>query len=266
MIQAGTQARRSLEGRRVMVTRAAAARDLLVDMLEERGARAIRVPAIELIPAHNDVLDSAIDELADGHFEWVLFTSRTGVEVLTDRLAARGMDGATLRASVGAVGEGTARALADAGIEAALVPETFTTEALAQAMPQGSGRVLLPRADIAGDELEAALEARGWTPVRVAAYRTVFPQRRSAEVVRDLKNSGVDAITFTSASTVEGLRRMLGSWQDLPKPPPKIACIGPVTASAAREAGLDVDAVATPHTIEGLVAVLESIFTSQGEG
>ena len=262
---AATQARRSLEGRRVMVTRAAAERDPLVDMLEQRGARAIHVPAIELIPAADDVLDGIIDELAKGRFEWVLFTSRTGVEVVTNRLAARGMDGAAVRASVGAVGEGTARALADAGIEAALVPETFTTEALAQVMPAGSGRVLLARADIAGDQLEAALEARGWTPVRVTAYRTVFPERMPAEAARALENGGVDAITFTSASTVEGLRRMLGSWKTLPEPRPKVACIGPVTASAAREAGLDVDAVAAPHTIEGLVEALESIFMRKGE-
>jgi uroporphyrinogen-III synthase len=212
------------------------------------------------------VLDDVIDQLANGHFEWVLFTSRTGVEVVTDRLAARGMDGAVLRTSVGAVGEGTARALAEAGIQAALVPEMFTTEALAQAMPAGSGRVLLARADIAGDELEAAVEARGWTPVRVVAYRTVFPERMPAEAARALENGGVDAITFTSASTVEGLRRLLGSWRSLPEPRPKVACIGPVTASAAREAGLEVDAIATPHTIEGLVAALESMFTSQGEG
>jgi uroporphyrinogen-III synthase len=76
----------------------------------------------------------------------------------------------------------------------------------------------------------------------------------------------VEAITFTSASTVEGLRRMLGSWRSLSEPRPKVACIGPVTASATREAGLHVDAIASPHTIEGLVAALESIFTSQGEG
>lgn len=256
----------SLEGRRVMVTRADALRDPLVEMLQERGARVFRVPAIALIPADNEVLDGVIDQLANGHFEWVLFTSRTGVEVLTNRLAARGMEGSALQATVGAVGEGTSRALAQAGIQAALVPETFTTEALAEAMPAGSGRVLLPRADIAGDELEAAVEGRGWTPVRVNTYRTVFPERMPAEASRALENGGVDAITFTSASTVEGLHRLLGSWKSLPEPRPKVACIGPVTASAARQAGLDVDAVATPHTIEGLVAALESMFTSQGEG
>lgn len=248
-----------------MVTRAAVASDPLVMMVEARGARTIRFPAIVLIPADDDVLDGVIDELADGRFEWVLFTSRTGVEVVTNRLAARGADGASVRASVAAVGEGTARALADAGIEPDLVPETFTTEALAEAMPAGSGRVLLPRADIAGDELEAALETRGWTPVRVDAYRTVFPDRMPPEAAQALEDGGVDAVTFTSASTVEGLRRTLGSWRALPEPHPKVVCIGPVTASAARTAGLNVDAVASPHTIEGLVAALELTFAREGE-
>ncbi|HEX2088456.1 MAG TPA: uroporphyrinogen-III synthase [Actinomycetota bacterium] len=264
-MRAQSQARRSLEGRRVMVTRAATVRDPLVDMLEARGARTIRVPAIVLIPADDVLLDGVIEELAEGRFEWVLFTSRMGAEVVAKRLAARGMDGSAVRASVAAVGEGTARALAEAGIRPTLVPDTFTTQALAQAMPAGSGRVLLARADIAGDELEAALEARGWTPVRVAAYRTVFPGRLPADVVRDLKNIRLDAVTFTSASTVEGLRRALGSWRSLPAPRPKVVCIGPVTASAARREGLDVDAIATPHTIEGLVSALEAIFTSQRE-
>ncbi len=257
--------RRSLEGRRVIVTRAAAERDDLLDMLAERGAVPIRAPAIELIPANDEVLDRAIDELANGGFEWAIFTSRTGVEVVTERLAARGLDGASVRASVAVIGEGTARALADRGVEAALVPETFTTEALAQAMPSGSGRVLLARADIAGDELEAAVQARGWTPVRVDAYRTVFPDRLPADAARALEDGAVDAITFTSASTVEGFRRILGSWDALPQPRPEIVCIGPVTASTARKTGLGVDAIATPHTIEGLVAALESIFPSGEE-
>ncbi|MDP8957118.1 MAG: uroporphyrinogen-III synthase [Actinomycetota bacterium] len=265
MTTAPNRAKRALEGRHVIVTRAAAERDPLVEMLEERGARAIRAPAIQLVPARDDVLDAAIDELAAGRFEWVVFTSRTGVGVVMNRLAARGMDGTALRASVAAVGEGTAHALAHAGIEPAMVPETFTTEALAKAMPSGSGRVLLARADIAGEELESAVQAAGWTPVRVDAYRTVFSTRMPEDAARAVANGGVDAITFTSASTVEGFRRMLGSWAGLAQPRPKVACIGPVTASAARESGLGVDAIATPHTIEGLVRALESVFPSGEE-
>ena len=261
----GSSGRGSLRGKRVMVTRAEAHADPLIDMLQQRGAVAIRAPAIELIPATDHVLDDAIDELAAGRFDWVVFTSRTGVEVVAARLRARGLNGASVSASVAAVGDGTARALQAAGIEPALVPPTFTTEALADAMPAGSGRVLLARADIAGDLLEEKLRARGWTPVRIDAYRTVFPERMPPAAARTLEDGGVDAITFTSASTVEGFRRMVGSWTALGQRRPKIVCIGPVTASAARDAGLEVDAVATPHTIEGLLAALESIFPARGE-
>ena len=248
-----------------MVTRADAERDPLIDLLEQRGAVVIRAPAIELMPADDHVIDGAIDQLLEGGFEWIVFTSRTGVEVFTGRLAARGMDEADVRVSVAAVGDGTAGALRDFGIEPALVPPTFTTESLAEAMPPGSGRVLLARADIAGNDLEAALDARGWTPVRIDAYRTVFRERMPAEAARSLEDGGVDAITLTSASTVEGLRRMLRSWSDLPKPRPKVVCIGPVTAGAARNAGLVVDAIATPHTIEGLVTALEAVFPAARE-
>jgi uroporphyrinogen-III synthase len=63
----------------------------------------------------------------------------------------------------------------------------------------------------------------------------------------------VDAVTFTSASTVRGLVGMLGAV----KGNPRVVCIGPVTAREARAHGLTVHAVANPHTIEGLVDACE---------
>ena len=247
-----------------MVTRPETEDDPLVAMLEERGAVPIRAPVIDLVPAETKVLDEAIEELAHGSFEWILFTSRTGVVVLATRLAELGLGPEAVDASVAAVGDGTAGALKEAGISPRLVPSTFTTDALANEMAAGTGRVLLARADIAGNELEFALRARGWKPTRVNVYRTRFLDRMPREAADALRNGTVDAITFTSASTVDGLRRLLPSWSALPDPRPKIVCIGPVTAVAARHAGLAVDAVASPHTIEGLVSALESIFDREG--
>jgi uroporphyrinogen-III synthase len=56
---------------------------------------------------------------------------------------------------------------------------------------------------------------------------------------------------------VQGFRAMAEGI--LPPRRPKVVCIGPVTARAARRAGLPVDALARPHTIEGLVAALERV-------
>ena len=248
MTAAGT-----LRGRRVIVTRAAEHAAELAAPLEARGAVALVAPAIRLEPAPHEELDRATGRLADGDFDWLVVTSQAGVEALFGRV---GFAPSRVRASVAAVGEGTARALRDLGMEPDLVPTTFTTEALGRAMPSGSGRVLLARADIAPEGLEDELRAKGWWPERVDAYRTVLSDSLPPEVRTELEAGRPDAVTFTSASTVRGFLRMAG-------PPslrvPVVVCIGPVTAAEAEGAGLRVAGVAEPHTIDGLVSALERV-------
>jgi uroporphyrinogen-III synthase len=220
----------------------------LVRLLEDRGATAVLAPAIELLPADPEELARAIVGLAEGRFEWLVVTSRAGVAALV----AAGLE--AVRAKVAAVGDGTAGALRDAGIEVDLVPPEFTTESLAEAMPSGTGEVLLARADIAPGALEEALAAKGWTTARVDAYRTQLAWALPFEANRALETGKIDAVTFTSASTVRGFVGAAGRFEG-----PKIVCIGPVTAEECRKAGIEVDAVADPHTIDGLVAALERV-------
>ncbi|HXF57972.1 MAG TPA: uroporphyrinogen-III synthase [Actinomycetota bacterium] len=255
-----------LAGRVVLVTRPRPQAAELVSLLRARGARPLLAPAIWLAPGPAAALDRALDELARGGFAWAVFTSRAGVEAVLGRLAARGLGPGDVRARLAAVGEGTAAALKEAGLRPELVPRTFTTAALARAFPRGEGRVLLARADLAGPDLEAALARKGWTPLRVDAYRTRLASRLPARVRRELEAGRVDAVTFTSASTVDGFLRMLGPAGPaaLPHPPPRVVCIGPVTARAARARGLAVDAVARPHTIEGLVRAVERTLAPGG--
>jgi uroporphyrinogen-III synthase len=169
--------------------------------------------------------------------------------VLSSRIASE-----EIRARVAAIGDGTAGAFRSwTGREPDLVPSAFTTTALARAFPRGEGRVLCARADIAPEGLEDALAAKGWSAERVDAYRTRTPRRLPIEAREALANGHVDAITFTSASTVRGFVAAVGPV----KGSPRVVCIGPVTSKEARSHGLPVHAVARPHTIEGLVAALE---------
>jgi uroporphyrinogen-III synthase len=115
--------------------------------------------------------------------------------------------------------------------------------------------VLCARADVAPEGLEDALAAKGWSPVRVDAYRTRTPKALPAEARRALSGGSVDAVTFTSASTVRGFVAQLGEVRGVPK----VICIGPVTAREARAHGFTVHAVARPHTVEGLIAALERV-------
>jgi uroporphyrinogen-III synthase len=209
-------------------------------------------PAIELVPARSAELTRAVKDLTAGEFEWIVLTSRATVEMLSTRLGSP----KDVRANVAVIGDGTAAAFkAWARRRADLQPSTFTTVALARAFPRGQGRVLCARADIAPEGLETALAAKGWSPTRVDAYRTRMPRSLPPEAREALKSGSVDAVTFTSASTVRGFVGALGPVAGAPK----VVCIGPVTAGEAREHGLTVHAVAKPHTMEGLVSALERV-------
>jgi uroporphyrinogen-III synthase len=249
----------TLAGRTIVVTRPAEQAAELVEPLETRGALTIRAPAIEILPAPDELLDGAAERIARGDFTWVVLTSRAGVDALIGAIRRRGMD--RVAAKVAAIGEGTAEALRDARVEPDLVPRTFTTEALGRALPKGDGTVLLARADIAPPELDEAVAAKGWQIARVDAYRTRRVRSLPSEARQVLRAGGADALTFTSASTVDGFVAAAGSLEL-----PRAICIGPVTAKAARRYGIPVAGVASPHTIEGLVARLERVFAPRAGG
>ena len=240
---------RPLAGKVVLVTRPADQSEALVTLLRRKGAVPIVAPAVEIAPVRSAALTRALADLAAGRFAWITLTSQATVEVLAARVSP-----SDARAKVAAVGDGTSEAFRRwARRDPDLVPRTFTTAALARAFPRGEGRVLCARADVAPGGLEDALAAKGWTPVRVDAYRTRMPRALPPEARDALRHGRVDAVTFTSASTVRGFVGALGR----AKGNPKVVCIGSVTAREAREHGFRVAAIASPHTIEGLVAALE---------
>ncbi len=239
---------RPLLGRRVVVTRAQQQARVLVDMLHRLGADTVELPAIRIEgPTDGGAsLRAAVARLTT--YEWVVLTSVNTVERLVPLLGAPPDVGS---ARFAAIGPGTAAALADAGLHVDLVPERFVAESLLDAFPPPSGleRVLLPRAASARDVLPEGLRAAGWEVDVVEAYRTV-PAKPSPEALAAAADA--DAITFTSPSTVRSYLELAGPHGV----PPVVACIGPITAAAARESRLRVDVVADVHTMEGLVAAL----------
>jgi uroporphyrinogen III methyltransferase/synthase len=241
---------RPLFGSRVVVTRTRDQASTLSAALRAQGASPIEVPVIDVgEPADGG---AALQAAAAGAaaYDWVVLTSPNGAA----RFAACLRDARDLgSARVAVIGPGTAAVLARHHIVADLVPERFVAESLLDALPdpdpQGSGRVLLARAAVARDVLPDGLRARGWVVDVVDAYET-RPVDPSADQRAAIE--GADAITFTSASTVTNFVEAFG----LASVPPVVACIGPVTASAASELGIDPQVVAADHTIDGLVAAL----------
>lgn len=241
--------RRPLLGRSVVVTRAPGQASELAVRLREQGAAVVEVPTIDVVDPRDGgaALRSAM--ASPGAYDWLVVTSPNGARrMLAELRDARDLAGVQLAA----IGPGTARVLSEHHLSVDLVPERYVAEGLLEAFPDppvDGGRVLLARAEVARDVLPDGLRARGWAVDVVDAYRTV-PAPVDDEA-RD-RARGADAITFTSASAVTNFVAAAGA----DAVAPVVAVIGPVTAAAARDLGVEVTVEAAEHTLDGLVEAL----------
>lgn len=254
----GWYERRPLFGRRVVVTRARDQASELVERLRMLGATTVELPVIEIAPPADGGARLRQAAASLGEYAWVVFASANAVRSLCASLRDARAFGS---ARVAAVGPGTADALATFGVVADLVPDQAVAEALVVAMgpaPTPPGRVLIPRAAVGRDVLPDGLRRTGWEVEVVEAYRTV-PVLLDPEQVAETATA--DALTFTSSSTVTNFVAAAGT-AALAR---VVACIGPVTADTARAAGLRVDVVADPHTIDGLLDALVGALARSGD-
>jgi uroporphyrinogen III methyltransferase / synthase len=245
--------RRPLHGKRVVVTRARAQASGLAAKLRGLGAGVVELPAIRIEPRiESEEVRRAVESI--GEYALVCVTSANGAELLFEALGVAGLDARALAGTtIAAIGPGTARALAEHGIVADVVPERFVAEALVEALAPievEGRRVLVARAAEARDVLPDALRERGAEVDVVALYETV---REAVEPEAVEAAQGADYVTFTSSSTVRNLVEALGDRfpQDA-----RIVSIGPITSEAARAAGLEVAVEAERHDVDGLLAAL----------
>lgn len=256
----------SLRGARVLVTRAAEDAAALEGQIRARGGEPVAFPCIAFAaPRDEGPLDAALRELAFAlPPQWVALSSPQAVRRLWERLEALGLppSEALRRASLAAVGAGTAEALAARGLKAALVPARGAgARVLAEELsPRVRGqRVLLPRAEEGNPELAQALAAAGAEVRAVALYRTVAAAAPDPAGLAALRRGLVHGILFASGSAASGFASLLGAEAPALAAAAKVACMGARCAAAARAAGLPVDAVAgggLPELLDALSASL----------
>lgn len=261
-----------LQGKVVVNTRAEHQAQELTDLLEAKGAVVLPYPAIEIVPTEDAApLDQALSQAVEGAFDWLVLTSANTVNVLRQRLVAQGFESTALGTAcqkglqVAAVGSATKKAAEDAlGVQVNLIPKEFVAESLASELQIRPGqRVFLPQSAIARPVLADALRKKGADVTALRAYHTVTGRGGVALPVL-LWEGKVDAVVFTSASTVHNFMRRLqreqGNWAMLIDV--CVACIGPVTAEAAQQHGLRVRVLPDEHTLKALVDGLEQYFAA----
>ncbi|MDQ3068721.1 MAG: uroporphyrinogen-III C-methyltransferase [Acidobacteriota bacterium] len=254
--------RRPLFGKRIIVTRSREQARELMERIEDAGAEAIAAPTVTIEPPDDDTpMGDAVD--AASSFEWIVFTSATAVDRFLGILLSSHRDIRTLHGvKLCAIGPSTAERLAAFGIKADLSPAEFGVEAVADALEASKGkRLLIVRPDHVRDVLATELQARGAHVTDVVAYRTVPAADTGQDLYRMLLDGKVDAVTFTSASTVRQFVDLLGRDQavDLLSTT-VVAAIGPVTAEAATQLGLTVQVVPERYDVESLVGAIVTHF------
>jgi len=246
-----------LQGLTFLNLRAAEDAPALTQALEALGATVVERPVIAFVPPLSwEPFDTRLARLAPG--DWIAFTSATALRWTLRRLAELNRGPAHLQgARIAAVGQGTARALADVGLRAVVTPaEQFQAEglrdALLPALRPGEA-VWLPRAEQGREALVTGLAQAGHAVHVTPVYRTVAAEDGLGPVTELLERGAIGWIVFTSSSTVTHFLALLPprgrSWLERPR----IACLGRVTAQTAMAQGLTVHVVPERQDLPGLV-------------
>ena len=249
-----------LLGRQIVVTRAREGSSSLAAALQALGADVLEVPTIRFEPAVSfAALDAALERLAG--YDVLLVTSANTARLLASRKAPPWRH----QPWTVAMGPATADALLGAGLRVDLQPQPSIAESIVRELAPGAAgkRMLLPRAAVARELLPEALRAAGATVDVVEAYRTV-PASESRAVLEAVFAPGarlVDAVTFTSASTVVNWFALLGDQAVQALAGTKACSIGPITSATLLRYGGVPAAEARSHDVPGLVAAITELLS-----
>lgn len=249
---------RPLSGVRVLVTRPKELISGLAGLLRERGAEVLELPAISTRPvADSGPLENSIRTLKQGGYDWLVFTSPSGVRIFFEKLFELSDVRALGDVKAAALGKGTEKALRQYGVRADFVPSVYDGETLGRelaAVCAPGARILIPRAAIGSHALVEGLERGSNLQITdLPTYDTVYEASRLIDERGLLEAGEIDFAVFTSASTVRGFAAAVG---DMDFTKVRAVCIGPQTEAAAKGLGMQTW-VSEKATLESLAERVE---------
>lgn len=246
----------SLSGKKILVTATEIIAEPLAEKIRKLGGEPV---VMSLISVRAEKMYGLKEVLVRPGKRWLVFTSRNGVRFFFEQMKKERIDIRILGiCRIAVMGAGTRRELENWGCYADLLPEQSCSESLAKALcenVQYDEEICLFRAEEASDVLIKRLREKQYRVVDIPTYRTEIMWKKR-ELLREMLED-VDAITFCSASAVSAFVQMTAG-HDLVA---KTICIGPVTAQAAKKAGLHIDKVAEQYDLEGLTEALCAILS-----
>ncbi len=196
----------------ILVTRPKNQADNLCKLIEKIGGTPVKFPVLEIIPVEPfDEIKRTLNALHQ--YQWLFFVSTNAVNFALR--ANNGKIDCSEQTRIVAVGQTTAKALRNAGLNVDLVPEQqFNTEAIL-AMPQmqelNGQSCLIVRGQGGRELLAQTLEERGAQVYYLEVYRRIMPETDTGSVEKLLHQNQLDVITITSGEALNNLLKMLDS-------------------------------------------------------
>ena len=247
-----------LAGSRVIVTRPRGTISRMAARLRKLGADVLELPSIETKARQDQtLLEQALDQASD--YDWLVFTSPTGVRVFFDILRSSGKDVRSLAGvKIAAIGTGTRKELTDRNLIVDFMPSVYDGDTLgkelAEQVEPGS-RILLPRAALGNQNLTQQLVDAGAVVDDIPIYDTVEEPQELVDEAALFEAGKIDCAVFTSASTVRGfVSRNPGLDYSLVR----AACIGKQTKKCADSYGMQTQ-MSDEATIDSLVQLVISM-------
>lgn len=235
----GWYEKQPLFGNKIVVTRPAELNSVMAEKLRKQGAEVIEIPAISVkeVEDTSEVM-KAIGELET--YDWITFTSPSGVRIFFDLLKKSGKDIRALgNVKIASIGGGTTKALAGYQLNADLMPETYDGVSLGKEMAEKlapNAKVLLARASIGNRGIIEELNKRAdITVTDLATYDTVYVKQEIIDEIAAFESGSVDYAVFTSASTVKGF---VAATEGLDYTAVQAICIGKQTEEEALKHGM----------------------------
>jgi len=229
-----------LQNKTILITRPKEQAEEIFIKLEQLGAKPIALPLIKIVPINRAEL---IKTYANNDFDWIIFTSYNAIHTFFEVINSH-----FITSKIAVVGSKTEQELKKYHLKAAFIPSDYTAETLAKEIPiHENEKLLIPQSDLAKQNLVKILTHRKGEPFPINSYQNCKVNYTNKEL-KVLVEKKIDFIIFTSGSTVKAFAELGIKIKDS-----KVVCIGPETAKLAAENKIKVDAIATPHTIEGII-------------
>ena len=229
-----------LAGYKVLVTRPRELVSTMAEKLRVLGAEVLELPAIRTAPLKDQSkLYHAFEKLDT--YQWVAFTSPTGVKVFFEEMKKTKTDVRKMcNVKLAAIGKGTQKALEERGLFPDLIPQVYDGETLGRELCQlcaGGEHILIPRAAMGNQEIIKALSEKSDIVIDdIPTYDTFYETQEVIDQKKAMEAGEISCAVFTSASTVRGF---VQATPGLDYTKVRAACIGKQTKAAADEWGME---------------------------